>query len=154
MNTQDISKDNLSNSSLISDKLESIFSGQKELMKDYKEIAEKHYQKIFGQEVKIKDEAWEGTNDNLHTKVGNFLIKDMLDACIHELSETVQTLKNWKSWKQTEMMTDVDHFKEEIIDGLHFYIEACILAGMTAEEIHEIYFKKHAVNKFRQNSLY
>ena len=154
MNTGDVSKEQISASSSVEDKLESIFAGQKELMADYKKIAEDHYRKIFGQDLRISDIAWSGRTDNLHTKVGNFLIKDMIDSSMHELSEAVQVMKNWKSWKQTEMMTDVDHFKEEMIDALHFYVEACLLAGITAKEVHGIYFKKHAVNKFRQRSSY
>ncbi|MEK6884870.1 MAG: dUTP diphosphatase [Nanoarchaeota archaeon] len=154
MNTTEIKKEDLSNSSLISDKLESIFEGQKELMKDNKKIAEEHYRKVFGKEIEIPEEVWEGKEENLHTKIGNFLIKDMLDASMHELSETVQTMKSWKAWKQTEIMTDVNHWKEEAVDSLHFFIEAMIFAGITAEELHELYFKKHAVNLFRIKSNY
>lgn len=136
------------------DKLNQIFSGQKELMKDYKEIAEKHFKKVFGTDIKISPLAWEGGELNLHTKIGNFLIKEMLDSAIQELSESIQTLKNWKAWKQTEVPSDVNHFKEEMADALHFYIESCILSGITSEELHELYFKKHGVNKFRIKSNY
>ena len=158
MNTKDIDKAKDIKEDFLSkmpkDKLEAIFAGQKFLMEKYLSIAEKHYEKVFGSKVKIDEKAWEGKESNLHTKVGNFLIKDMLDAAIQELAESIQTLKNWKAWKETEMETDVDHFKEELIDALHFYIEACILAGISARDVHDIYFKKNKVNQFRQRSKY
>lgn len=158
MNTKDIDKakgiknDFLSN--LPKDKLEAIFGGQKFLMKTYLPIAEKHFEKVFGSKVKIDEKAWAGKESNLHTKVGNFLIKDMLDASIQELAEAIQCMKNWKAWKQTEMETDAEHWKEEMVDALHFFIEALILAGVSAEDIHELYFKKNKVNQFRQRSNY
>jgi len=154
MNILDIERTEDNSNLFEGDKLDQIFEGQRFLMKNYKEIAEKHYQKIFKVPVKISDEAWSGGESNLHTKEGNFLIKDMLDATIQELSESIQTLKNWKAWKQTEIPSDTDHFKEELIDALHFYIEAAILSGITSEELHSLYFKKHAVNQFRQRTNY
>lgn len=136
------------------DKLDKMFAAQKELMGPYKEIAQKHYEKIFKSKVEFSDEAWEGSEENLHTKEGNYLIRDMLNACNQEIGEAIQVLKNWKSWKQTEMPTDVNHFKEELADAAHFFIEALIFCGISSEEIFELYFRKHAVNEFRQKSNY
>lgn len=136
------------------DKLDQIFSAQGDLMSNYKEIAEKHYSKIFKSDVKFSEESFKGGAHNIHTKEGNYLIRDMLNAASQEIGEAIQVLKNWKAWKQTEMASDEEHFKEELIDALHFYIEACIFAGITSEELHEIYFKKNEVNHFRQESNY
>lgn len=136
------------------DKLDKIFHGQKELMKDYKGISEAHYGKIFKSRVEFSKEAWEGGEHNIHTKEGNYLIRDMLNAASQEIGEAIQVLKNWKAWKQTEVPSDSDHFKEELVDALHFYVEACILAGITPEMLHDLYFRKHEVNKFRQTSKY
>ena len=136
------------------DKLDRIFQGQKELMEKYKPIAEDHYSKIFKQPSLFSDEAWAGGEHNLHTKEGNYLIRDMLNSASQEIGEVIQTMKNWKSWKSTEMPTDTEHFKEEMIDVLHFFIEACILAGFTPSELYDLYFKKNEVNHFRQESNY
>lgn len=136
------------------DKLDKIFAGQKSLMVGYKSIVEAHYSKIFKTDVKVSDEAWEGGEHNIQTKEGSYLIKTMIDSAIQELSEAEQTMKNWKTWKLTEIPTDADHFKEEMVDALHFFIEACILAGMSPDDLFELYFKKHAVNEFRQESKY
>lgn len=136
------------------DKLDRIFSAQADLMSNYKGIAEQHYSKIFKSEVKFSDESFKGGSHNIHTKEGNYLIRDMLNAASQEIGEAIQVLKNWKAWKQTEMPSDEEHFKEELIDALHFFVEACIFAGITSEELYEIYFKKNEVNHFRQESNY
>jgi len=52
------------------------------------------------------------------------------------------------------MEIDEIHLKEELADALHFFIEACILIGMDAEELFDIYMRKSEVNKFRQRSKY
>lgn len=134
--------------------LKEIFTLQKRLMGKYRGIAEEHYKKVFGVTVAIDPKAWKGTEDNLHTKTGNVLVVDMLNSAIHEISEAVQVLKNWKAWKQTEMEADSTHFKEELIDAVHFMVEAMILSGMTAEDVYEIYTKKNKVNQFRQRTNY
>ena len=153
MNTNDIEKiDNTPAPE--GDKLDMIFEGQSELMEKYLPIAEAHFEKVFGSKVKIDPKSWYGQESNLHTKLGNFLIKDMIDAAIQELAESVQTLKNWKARKQTEMQSDVEHWKEEMVDALHFYVEALLLAGVTSEELYNLYFKKNKVNQFRQKSQY
>lgn len=136
------------------DKLDKMFAAQKHLMQPYKGISELHYGKIFNQKVNFSDEVWEGSEKNLHTKEGNYLIRDMLNAASQEIGESIQVMKNWKSWKQTEMPTDVNHFKEEIADVVHFLIEAMIFAGIGPDEIFDLYFRKHAVNEFRQESKY
>ncbi len=136
------------------DKLDRIFAAQGDLMKNYKAIAEAHYSKIFRTPVKFSDEVWAGGEQNLHTKEGSYLIRDMINAAAQELNEAIQTNKNWKAWKADEIMTDVDHFKEEMVDALHFYVEALLFAGVSAEELFTLYFKKNEVNHFRQKSNY
>lgn len=152
MNTKDIG--NSDAKKYPGDKLDQIFAAQQELMIPYKEIAEGHYSKIFGMDVKFSDELWKGGAHNLQTKAGNYIIRDMINACCQELNEAIQTTKNWKAWKQTEVRTDEEHFREEIIDAVHFLVEALIFAGMTSEDVYNIYFKKNKVNQFRQTSKY
>lgn len=131
-----------------------MFAAQKDLMAKYRPIAEAHQRKIFRQDVWYSDEAWEGGEHNLHTKEGNAVIKEMLEATIQEIAEAVQTMKNWKAWKQTEMPTDANHWKEEMIDAWHFFMEALLLAGVTPDEMYDLYFRKKEVNDFRIESNY
>lgn len=142
------------NEVLSKDLLTNIFMYQENLMKDYKEISEAHASKIYGMGARIPSAVWKGGEHNIQTKAGNHFIYEMLNAAIHEISEAIQALKNWKPWKQTEVSADADHFREEMVDALHFYVEACILAGITPEMLHDLYIKKNKVNKFRQSSNY
>ena len=80
-------------------------------------------------------------------------LKDLAFRCIEELTEATNTLKN-KPWKQSEVPTDAVHFYEEVADALHFFIEFCITAGMSAEDLARVYHRKHAVNQFRVESKY
>lgn len=152
MNTQETSGE--TKNDYVGDKLDRIFSAQKDLMIKYKPIAELHHSKIFKSDVKYNDDVWSGGEHNLHTREGNSVIKEMIQAAMQELAEAVQVLKNWKPWKQTEVPTDSEHWKEEMVDCLHFYVEALLLAGVTSDELYELYFKKKEVNDFRIESKY
>lgn len=70
-----------------------------------------------------------------------------------ELYEAGNCLRN-KAWKSSMVATDQDHFKEELVDGLHFYIQLFIELGLNEEDVYRLYCKKNQVNQFRQNSNY
>lgn len=80
-------------------------------------------------------------------------IKDMMERVIEELMEAANTLKN-KPWKQDAQPTDAEHFYEELSDAFHFFVELCILVGMSPKDLFGLYFSKSEVNKFRQRSGY
>jgi len=136
MNINDVKKQ-----STQQDKLEIIFERQQELHEKYVDI-----EKAKGILVS-KDPV------NLHTCHGQQIIKDFMWRITEELGEAANCLKN-KPWKTTEMLTDEDHFKEELMDALHFFIELLILTGFDANSVFDLYFRKSEVNKFRQRSKY
>ena len=80
-------------------------------------------------------------------------MKQRLFWTIVEICEAIDCLKN-KPWKQTMMEVDVNHFQEEIADALHFFVEACIVAGISADDLFNLYMRKSKVNEFRQRSNY
>lgn len=125
------------------DMLAKIFEGQHELISRYHDIE--------------KDRGALVVHPENFGKIDNRFVQwriKMLNAdVIEELMEAMNTLKN-KRWKQSEVTTDAVHFYEELIDALHFFVEMCITAGMTAEDVARIYHRKHAVNQFRQESKY
>ena len=90
---------------------------------------------------------------DLNTCHGQQILKDYMWRVTEEIGEAANCLKS-KPWKQSEILTDEVHYKEEIIDALHFFIELLILSGFTAESVYELYFKKQEVNKFRIRSKY
>jgi len=124
------------------DMLKIIFERQKILMAKYHDIE--------------KANGLLQTSDcpvNLNDAKGQARLKDFAWRVTEEIGEAMNCLKN-KPWKQTQMETDVVHYKEEIVDALHFFIELCILSGFDAEELCDMYLKKNQVNQFRQRSNY
>jgi dimeric dUTPase (all-alpha-NTP-PPase superfamily) len=78
----------------------------------------------------------------------NDLLVIFSDAIIDECSELKAGL-NWKPWKNNKPL-DHDYLKEELIDILHFWLDACSRLDMNAREIIDIYDSKHYENERRQ----
>lgn len=117
---------------------------------------------IFARQQELEDqyEPIEAANGFPRPASGNIddyarqrYIKDGAYRAVEELSEATNCLKN-KPWKTTPVLTDRDHFFEELADFLHFTIRMFIICGLTAEDVYKLYFKKSEVNKFRQRSDY
>lgn len=138
MNVNDIEINN----NFDGDMLSEIFNKQKELMEKYHDIENKNGL------LQTKD-----CPVDLNDSKGQSRLKDFAWRITEELGEAMNCLKN-KPWKQTQMLTDTIHYKEELIDALHFFIELFILSGMEASDVYQMYFKKNEVNKFRQRSNY
>lgn len=125
------------------DMLEGIFDGQEELIEKYEKIeADRGF-------ITVPKEM----RGQLDHRFVQFRIKDLMQRTIEEMMEAANTLKN-KPWKQTETATDVVHFNEEVADALHFFVELCVTAGISARDLALLYHRKHAVNQFRQESKY
>jgi len=125
------------------DMLEGIFAGQEELMEKYEPIE-------AGRGFITVEPDMRGQLDHRFVQAR---IKDLMQRTIEEMMEAANVLKN-KQWKQTETATDVVHFNEEVADALHFFVEMCITAGLSAHDLALLYHRKHAVNQFRQESKY
>jgi hypothetical protein len=91
--------------------LEDIFAHQKELYLKYKEI---------------EGMDWEGDTVNIHTLKGQKWLKDMLWRTTEELAESYEAYITEENNK---------HTIEELADALHFFVEFCILAGITPEDL-------------------
>ena len=128
------------------DMLKDIFNMQDKLRQKYEVIEQKN-----GIPHGFRNP--DGSVVNINTPINQHIIKDMAYRCITEIVEATECLKN-KPWKQTHMHTDVEHMKEEIADALHFFIELCLLCGMSAEDLYSYYLKKNGVNGFRIRSNY
>lgn len=80
-------------------------------------------------------------------------LKEAAYRIVEEISEATNCLKN-KPWKTTPVLTDREHYFEEMADAFHFFIRWALKSGLTAEDLYKIYFKKSEVNLFRQGSNY
>jgi dimeric dUTPase (all-alpha-NTP-PPase superfamily) len=74
-------------------------------------------------------------------------------AIMHEAAE-LDRLTNWKWWKRSTKQFDQQEAREELVDIVHFVLQAAIELGMTPEEIMAQYMSKSNVNVERQRSGY
>ncbi len=87
---------------------------------------------------------------NLNYEPDEWIQKRCL-AMISELSEVLDEV-NFKWWKNKKEL-DFPAIKEELVDLLHFLVGMCINAGMSAQEMFDIYYDKNKENFDRQNGL-
>lgn len=67
------------------------------------------------------------------------------------LTQAMNELKN-RPWKQSRKPTNQTEFRHQMVHVFYQFISACIASGLTADDLHEMYFKKNAVNQHRQAS--
>ena len=82
-------------------------------------------------------------------------VSSLSTAIIHEATE-LQNTTAWKWWKRHTpgYQFDEAHAKEELIDILHFAIQAAIVLGMSPDDLVAEYERKAAINVQRQRSGY
>ena len=72
-------------------------------------------------------------------------------ALSQESAEAIDSL-NWKWWKKDD--DDWDNVKIELVDMLHFWVSMCSVAGLSAQDVVDLYFKKNKLNHDRQDQGY
>jgi hypothetical protein len=125
------------------DLLKLIFEKQKQLADKYHSIEEKN----AGHIIPKIDEV------DINSYMGQVRLKDFAWRITEEVAEAMLTLK-LRPWKQTPQLTDIDHYVEELIDALHFFVELLMLSGLNAEQVAKLYLMKEQVNEFRIRSKY
>jgi hypothetical protein len=125
------------------DLLATMYEGQAMLMEKYRDIEAANGCIVIGP-------AMFGELDDRQVQMR---IKDLMWRLTEELGEAANCLKN-KPWKNSFIHTDREHFEEEISDAWHFFLELLETCGISPEDLFLLYFKKHAVNEFRQRSNY
>lgn len=106
------------------DKLDKIFEMQKALNDDI--IERRQLEKVTSQE-------W---------------IQKHMIAMFCEVAEVLEET-NYKWWKN-EKEIDSSKLKEELVDVLHFFVSMCLNAGLSSEELFDIYMQKNNENFLRQ----
>ncbi len=108
-------------------------------IKDEIEIPDNIWETIFEHQLKLAEKynEIEGMGDlletldsNIHTAKGQKWIKDFAWRCTEELAEADEALRGGHD----------EHFKEELIDALHFLTEMTIIAGY--KKIDPIYLQE------------
>ena len=96
--------------------------------------------------AEARGEAPLGPNTNVNEWLGKYLTA--LDDESRELREELL----WKWWSKDHL--DLQNIRIEIIDQLHFWMSLALTAGLSADEVFEIYMQKNAVNHARQENDY
>lgn len=73
-------------------------------------------------------------------------------AMSQELAELTDSVP-WKWWAKYQEF-DKQNAKVEVIDLFHFLISIAQTLDMSAEDVHDLYCRKHRVNQERQDSGY
>ena len=109
--------------------------------------------KIFEKQIelnkRINPKLYEDIQNDPELKRQWFLNFEL--AMRQESAEAIDSL-NWKWWKKDE--EDWDNIKIELVDILHFWVSMCTIAGLSAEDVVDLYFKKNQLNHDRQNQGY
>ena len=99
-----------------------------------------YMQNMFDQDL-IKNRNLEGIS------MPEWIQKETL-AMLSELAELIDEV-NFKWWKNPKEVSE-QRVKEELVDILHFFTAMCLHAGMTADELYEMYMEKNKENFDRQ----
>lgn len=113
------------------DKLENLFFTQEQFMK----------------QLKIEYPV------DLDTWIGQQEVRMVMFFLTQEIFEAAEWMKN-KPWRQTTTPLDKDKFMEEIADVLHFFLELCIIVGLTPDDLVHLYQVKMRENYDRQKRGY
>jgi len=73
-------------------------------------------------------------------------------ALSQELAELTDSVP-WKWWAKYQTY-DKQNARVEVVDMLHFLVSLAQVLGMSAQDVHEAYLKKHQVNVNRQDAGY
>jgi dUTP pyrophosphatase len=74
-------------------------------------------------------------------------------AMSQEIAELVDST-NWKWWRTQVDLFDEQNLKVELVDILHFWVSACQVMGLAAEDVFRMYMQKNAINTKRQEGGY
>jgi dimeric dUTPase (all-alpha-NTP-PPase superfamily) len=107
---------------------------------------------IFEEQIRLNQKI----NPELYTEITDPVIKrerflQFELALRQEAAEAVDSL-NWKWWKKDT--DDWDNIKIELVDMLHFWVSMCTVAGLSADDVIDLYLKKNKLNHKRQNEGY
>jgi len=75
-------------------------------------------------------------------------IRDVVLCATDELHEVLGEV-NWKPWKDSQGIKDIEKYREEMADVLHFILDLYLAAGLSGRDIIVDYLAKHTINRAR-----
>jgi dimeric dUTPase (all-alpha-NTP-PPase superfamily) len=134
----------------MSDKLEEIFKKQGELNDGI--FAKQNIRGPDGQVLTMAAIQQALAREDLGPNgLPNLWLRNYLTALKHEAVELDEELL-WKWWSKDKL--DLQNIRVEIVDLMHFLTSLALVAGLTPEDFHRLYTKKHEVNQQRQDQGY
>lgn len=91
---------------------------------------------------------------DLTTKPGQRFVREIAFNLIEELMEASFCLRNKMHRLTDESSFDRPHYVEELGDALAYFIEICVVSGITADELYTEYSRKNRVVRERLQKGY
>jgi dimeric dUTPase (all-alpha-NTP-PPase superfamily) len=105
-------------------------------------------ERIFNEQKKLV----EYLGEDRYPKRTDERVSALMTAIIHEAIE-LQDLTSWKWWKRPTSF-EIKKAQTELIDILHFVIQAALELEMTPRKVMEVYMNKNYINRERKRSGY
>lgn len=96
------------------------------------------------------ENTWGRLPDPSDGKAVSQYIREVVLCATDELHEALAEV-NWKPWKTNYGIKNLENYRGELADVLHFVLDLYLAAGLTGEDIINDYVAKHDENLVRRN---
>lgn len=107
---------------------------------------------MFGEQRQLQIKSYGKDPSALEGEERIQFIKDMKLALDDELAEFLAEV-GWKPWASSRHV-NVEPAQGELVDVFHFFMNLCMVVGLTPEALHEKYMLKRQKNADRQRDGY
>lgn len=94
---------------------------------------------------KALEQAWGRLPDLTDAEAVSEYIRQTVLCATDELHELLHEV-HWKPWKEGHGIRDVEAYREELADVVHFVLDLYLAAGLTGDDLVNDYFSKHHEN--------
>ena len=94
---------------------------------------------------KSLEQAWGRLPDLTDAEAVSEYIRQTVLCATDELHELLHEV-HWKPWKEGHGIRDVEAYREELADVVHFVLDLYLAAGLTGDDLVNDYFSKHHEN--------
>lgn len=94
------------------------------------------------------ESAWGRLPDTNDPEAVSRYVREVILCTTDELHEVLAEV-HWKPWKDKRGIKDLEAYREEMADVLHFILDLYLAAGLTGKDIVVDYMTKHYENMSR-----
>lgn len=98
------------------------------------------------------ESKWGRLPDTEDPEAVSSYIREVVLCATDELHEVLAEV-HWKPWKDKRGIKDMDKYREEMADVMHFILDLYLAAGLTGNDIIMDYMSKHYENIDRTESI-